>query len=132
MKKPKKAKPRRLPPRQLLHNLFEFDFDTGTLTFKSGPKEGQEAGYLNKQGYRIVAVKHDGRRKEYKAHRVIYYMFTGNPLLKQVVDHIDGDKSNNRLSNLRAVKQKVNLQNTVVARAEGNIPKADKAVAFYT
>ena len=134
MKKPKKrklVKLRKLPPRQLLHDLFEFDFDTGVLTWKTGCKKGKEAGYLNKQGYRIVGVKVNNVRKEYKVHRLVYYMFTGNPLTNQVIDHIDGDKSNNRLTNLRAVTHRINLQNTVFIRSLGHVPKPDKALAFY-
>ena len=116
MKKRKKAKPRTLPSRDLLHELFEYDFETGVLTCKSGCKKGKQAGYINQQGYRIVGVKVGNQRKEYKVHRLVYYMFTGNPLLKQVIDHIDGNKSNNRLTNLRAVTHKVNLQNTALVR----------------
>ena len=131
MKKRKNNKPLKLPPRDLLHQLFEYDFDTGTLTWKSGSKEGKEAGYLNREGYRIVGIKVGLRRKEYKAHRLIYYMFTGNPLLKQVIDHIDGNKSNNRLTNLRAVTHRVNSQNTAFVRSLGHIPSPDKALAFF-
>ena len=131
MKKAKNNKPRKLPPRDLLHQLFEYNFETGTLTWKSGSRKGKEAGYTNQQGYRIVGVKVGLRRKEYKVHRLVYYMFTGNTLLKQVIDHIDGDKSNNRLINLRAVTHRVNSQNTTFVRSLGHIPKPDNAVAYY-
>ena len=130
-KKKKNQKPLKLPERSRLHRLFEFNFDTGKLIWKEGSKEGKEAGYQNKLGYRIVAIKQGDRRIEYKAHRLIYYMFTGDPLTKKVVDHIDGNRSNNRLNNLRAVTHRENLQNTAQARANGIVPSADKKLAFY-
>ena len=132
MKKSKNNKPLKLPSRDLLHQLFEYNFETGALTWKSGRRKGKEAGYTNQQGYRIVGIKVGLRRKEYKVHRLVYYMFTGNPLLKQVIDHIDGNKSNNRLTNLRAVTHRVNSHNTAYSRLLGHIPKPDKALAFFT
>ena len=129
--KKKKVKTRKLPARSLLHELFEFNFDTGKLIWKVGSRKGKEAGYQTKQGYRIVGIKQGNRRIEYKAHRLIYYMFTGDTLTKKVVDHIDGDKSNNRLNNLRAVTQRENSKNTWYARALGVVPTTDKKLAFY-
>ena len=131
MKKPKKAKPRRLPPRALLHEKFEYDFDTGVLIWKEGNRKGKEAGYQTKQGYKIVGLKIKGRRVEFKQHRIIYYMFTGDPLTNKVVDHIDGDKANNRLNNLRAVTHRENSQNTCFTRSCGIIPEPDKRLAYF-
>ena len=129
--KKRKLKTRKLPERSLLHELFEFNFDTGKLIWKKGGRKGKEAGYQTKQGYRIVGIKQGNQRIEYKAHRLIYYMFTGDTLTKKVVDHIDGNKSNNRLNNLRAVSHRENVLNTAHARALGIVPNTDKKLAFY-
>ena len=129
--KKKNRKTRKLPERSLLHKLFEFNFDTGKLIWKEGSRKGKEAGYQTKLGYTIVGIKQGNQRIEYKAHRLIYYMFTGDTLTKKVVDHIDGNRSNNRLNNLRAVTHRKNLQNTAQARANGIVPSADKKLAFY-
>lgn len=68
----------------------------------------------------FTAVKGDGYKHgaihgvHYCSHRVIWKMVTGEDPMD--VDHIDGDRQNNRWSNLRNVPRKLNLQN----RAKGS------------
>ena len=52
------------------------------------------AGYVQYQ-----PVK-DNKKKEYKAHRLVAKAFLPNPDDKLEVNHIDGDKHNNRIDNL--------------------------------
>ena len=49
--------------------------------------------------------------KKYKVHRIIYKIF--NPYFDETltIDHIDGNPSNNCITNLRAVSQQLNLRN---------------------
>jgi len=58
-------------------------------------------------------------------------MFTGNPLTKLVIDHIDGIKSNNRLHNLRAVKHRCNVMNTEERRRNGCVPSQAKETVYF-
>ena len=113
-----------LPQRALLHQLFEYNFDTGELYWK---KNMTVAGYITKNGYRKVAVN----KSAFYVHRLIYLMFHGEDPGKFVVDHIDGIKSNNCLVNLRMVKQKINQKNTAAARAKGIVPKPEKRSLFF-
>jgi hypothetical protein len=48
--------------------------------------------------------------KQYRAHRIIWMMFNGN-LPKEQLDHIDGDRANNRIENLRECSNTENQQN---------------------
>ena len=73
--------------------------DTGTA--KAGEEAGSEAG----RGYRQVKFK----GKRYLAHRVIFYLAYG--WLPDIVDHIDGDASNNNPANLRAATHAQNMSN---------------------
>lgn len=53
------------------------------------------------------------RGKNYKVHRIIYEMFNG--FCPKVIDHINGDKLDNRIENLRGCdSNKINLENTSV------------------
>lgn len=53
-----------------------------------------------KLGYKIVALHMNGYAKKYLVHRLVAEAFIPNPEDKQYVNHKDGDKSNNVLSNL--------------------------------
>lgn len=68
-------------------------------------KDGR-AGSFGQRG--IVQIRIKG--ENYLAHRLAFLLMTGE-WPKQVVDHIDGNPSNNRWSNLRDVSQQVNTYN---------------------
>ena len=53
----------------------------------------------NVRGYKSVTLKCDGVRKDMRVHRLVVMTFIGEPS-KEMVNHIDGDKTNNVLSNL--------------------------------
>jgi hypothetical protein len=66
---------------------------------------GDKAGYLSEKLYWNVEL--EGR--SYKVHRVIWQMF--NETMLDVVDHLDGNTTNNKLSNLQTKTRKANFQN---------------------
>ncbi len=59
----------------------------------------------NKNGY--ISIRFKG--KKVKLHRVIYSMANGNTYLE--IDHINHNKTDNRLCNLRAVTKSLNQKN---------------------
>lgn len=125
---------------ELLHECFEYDPE-GFLIWKERPLKhfnnegnqkrfntpwaGKIAGYYNKRtdskrndfGYRIVRITLNKAQGLFKVHRLIFLMHHG--YLPCVVDHKDGDSTNNRIDNLResSVQQnscnlKLNINNT--------------------
>lgn len=91
-----------------------FSYNDGHLL-----RGGKTAGSVNKRGYRTVYV--DG--KIYKAHRLVFLYHHG--FLPNQVDHIDGDKDNNRIENLRAA---TNSQNRMNCGAQRNNTSGHKNV----
>lgn len=74
-------------------------------------KINDKAGSLNKvTGYYSLVI--DGKR--YYNHRLIYLYHYG--YFPNKIDHIDGDKSNNLIENLRSVTQSQNLMNSKSAK----------------
>jgi hypothetical protein len=68
---------------------------------------GEEAGYLQAYGYRRIKIN----RKLYYSHRLIYMYHNGEITDNLHIDHIDRDKSNNNIENLRLVTEQENQWN---------------------
>jgi len=64
----------------------------------------------DKDGYLIVGLC-NGSQKKMKAHRLVALAFLDNPDALPQVDHINQDKKDNRLVNLRWASAKDNLRN---------------------
>lgn len=66
-----------------------------------------------KDGYVTYATKIGGRKgiaKCFRIHRLVATHFIDNILNKREVNHIDGDKTNNKVSNLEWVTAKENIK----------------------
>lgn len=60
-------------------------------------------GYFNENGYRSVSISKDGKHKNRVVHRMVAQLFIENHENKPCVNHIDGNKANNKASNLEWV-----------------------------
>tara|TARA_B100001564_G_scaffold359276_1_gene380424 strand:- start:21 stop:611 length:591 start_codon:yes stop_codon:yes gene_type:complete len=100
---------------QLLEDIkyfLEYDPVSGKVYHKN-PKhswlKGKEAGYICTQhGYLTLSI----HRKRYKGHRIIWALYYGEFADGQI-DHIDGNRSNNKITNLRCVDQCTNMGNQI-------------------
>ena len=64
-----------------------------------------------KYGYLNVRLCKDSRTKDFKVHRLVALAFIPNPENKPQIDHINADKTNNTVNNLRWVTCKENINN---------------------
>lgn len=67
-------------------------------------------------GYEQIKLYRDGKRKWFMVHRLVWEAFNGEIPNGLQIDHIDGNKTNNELSNLRCVTPKENINNTVTRK----------------
>lgn len=83
--------------------IFSYDRETGMLRWKS---TGRAAGHINDRGYRVI--EYAGTR--YKAHRIAWTIYHGQPPTGEI-DHINQNKDDNRIANLRDTCCQENMRN---------------------
>lgn len=64
---------------------------------------------IDKDGYQIVTLYANGKRKDYKLHRMVADAFIENPLNLPQVNHKDENKTNNSADNLEWCDSKYNV-----------------------
>jgi hypothetical protein len=130
------AKP--IPPADYLRQLLELDAATGVLRWRERTPEmfpsgsrcapevicktwnklhaGKVAGYSHSR-YGHLQVKLPVGK--FLAHRLVWIMHFGDQP-PEVIDHIDGDGSNNRPTNLRAASYAQNMANRKKQRSQAS------------
>lgn len=96
-----------------LQELLDYNHDTGVLVNRVSraisAQAGKVAGWINGDGYRRIHI--DG--KDYLAHRLIW-MYCHGKWPEGEIDHISGDRLNNKLVNLRDVSRGENCKNAKI------------------
>ena len=95
---------------EYLRSILHYNPDTGIFTRKVGSanqvKVGDVAGSQHGGGYLRIQVQ----SRDYLAHRLAW-LYVHNSWPKDQIDHVNRNRSDNRLVNLRDVTNKQNLQN---------------------
>ena len=68
---------------------------------------------IGKTGYAKITLSINGKRYYCLVHRLVAIAFIPNPELKPMVNHIDGNKSNNRVTNLEWVTREENCRHAI-------------------
>lgn len=94
---------------ELLKQTLDYDPETGVfiwIAVRKGQSVGRIAGNIYPgQGYRKIYINN----KNYFAHRLAWFYVHGE--WPEIVDHINRDKSDNRIVNLRAATKSQNAMN---------------------
>ena len=114
-----------------VRDLFVYDMASGDLIWRYPPfgkpsnrarLAGQSAGSV-KNGYVVISLA----RKKYSAHRLVWLHVNGEWPAGEI-DHIDGNKANNRICNLRVASRSENMRNVGAYRTSST---GIKGVCFH-
>lgn len=98
--------------KELLLEVFEYR--EGNLYWKvalsTKTKIGSLAGSLTPDGYKKVGLN----KKDYQIHRLVWMMHHG--AIPDVIDHVNGDRLDNRIENLRSATIAENVRNSRLSR----------------
>lgn len=96
---------------EIANDLLRYEPETGNLYWKKdvarNVKAGTIAGVSRKRDlYKVLMIN----KRQYQAHRIVW-LLAHKQHPKEFIDHINGDKTNNKLSNLREANRSLNAQN---------------------
>lgn len=94
---------------EMIKARLSYNAATGEFRWLSAPNHytiGKVAGNLDNYGYRRIGI--DGR--QYKAHRLAW-AFAHGAMPSEEIDHVNGDRDDNRIANLRLASREINNQN---------------------
>jgi hypothetical protein len=100
---------------ELLKEKLHYDKDTGIFTWTDSKlnahkMRNKEAGTINSTGYRHIKITLDGKLRVFCAHRLVWlYEYGEFPKLQ--LDHINHNRLDNRINNLREVTSRENQRN---------------------
>ena len=119
----------KLPDIRFVRDCLDYNPDTGVFTWRERPREhfpsdriwrawnarlaGKTTGFVTANSARrnFVLINLDNRT--FKAHRLAWLLVHGRAV-PQVIDHINGNASDNRIANLRAATKSTNAMNSGV------------------
>lgn len=93
------------------------------IKWHRGNEEKEIKPYTTYKGYLRLRLCKNGKGKQFQIHRLVAEAFIPNPENKPYIDHINTDRTDNRVENLRWVTNKENCNNPI---SKQNYSKSNK------
>ncbi len=116
-----------LPPLKELEQLLDYDPETGVFRWKiskGSVSAGSRTGI--KKAHRYAMIRINGRN--FLAHRIAWYLLYKEDPKDLSIDHVNGNRYDNRACNLRLATHSQNLCNR---KAQVNNSSGYKGVVFH-
>jgi hypothetical protein len=117
--KPNREKEEGITRDFLLDEMYDYNREAGKLYHRKSrgkARKGDEVGYVNPTGYRVTMIK----KRIYLIHRLIWVIENGS-FPDNMIDHINRNKDDNRITNLRDVNCLENLLNKDIFIQNGGV-----------
>ena len=116
-----------MPPLEVLDKEFIYEPDTGLFRHRyhkcGRALKNQVAGTINRKGYVVIRLN---TNIVYQAHRIAWYIHHKQDPAINLIDHIDRNKQNNAIHNLRLANDNLNQWNR---KARGYHKRGNRFVA---
>lgn len=123
-------------PAEYVRERLAYDADTGAFTWRNDIRlrsgalriaAGTRAGTVDGKGYRSIQFCLEGKPVAFKEHRLAWLYIHGAWPADQL-DHINGDRADNRIANLRPATNSLNMANR---KLNANSKSGVKGVCFH-
>ena len=99
-------------------NRWDVDVERGTVSTQKGNRH-----YVDKTGYLRIGTTYEGKYMNFGVHQIIACK-AGYDLVNMVIDHVNGNKKDNRICNLEVVSASENLIRAVTSGLNSRDRKA--------
>jgi hypothetical protein len=89
--------------------IYEISSNGNVISNNFGKRKILKQSIMN-SGYKMIVLRKDGKQKTFSIHRLIASYFLPNEKNLEQVNHKDGNKLNNNLSNLEWCSRSQNIQ----------------------
>ena len=120
-----------------INENFRYEPDTGLIYYKKspttfGPKRNtnKPTGFITPKGYVRVFFRINNHNEKILAHRLAWYLYYGE-VPTNLIDHIDQNKSNNKIDNLRESNNSKNVRHSSIQKAKLRKRKEGCCIGVY-
>lgn len=120
-----------------INENFRYEPDTGFIYWKKspttfGPKRStnKPTGGVESTGYVRLDFRVNNRPIRVQAHRLAWYLYYGE-VPSDLIDHIDHNKTNNKIDNLRATDHSKNVRHSSIKKAKLKKRKEGCCIGVY-
>jgi len=119
-----------------INENFRYEPDTGLIYWKKKNNIGQPrkmdkpVGNYEGGGYLQISVVLHNYQWRIRAHRVAWYLYYGK-VPSDLIDHIDHNKINNKINNLRAINHSKNVRHSSIQKAKLRKRKEGCCIGVY-
>ena len=116
------------------YKLLKYDEDNG-IVYKEDHQPWRRVKRnitrrISSDGYTTLSFDTNfGKKFSFSEHRICWYLFHRE--IPEIVDHINGDRSDNRIGNLRSCNHSQNMQNRILKKGKYPRNVSMKKDGFY-